>query len=99
MAFNVVATPFGRQGTDYPHEHEALAPLGVTITTIQAQTDDEYVAQAKDADAVIAGGRMLSANRARRNADSAASRTRRHCHDGPERLRGHARRRPHDDRS
>jgi len=64
MSFKVVATPFGRQAgaADFPHEHEALSPLGVKITNLQAGTDDDYVAEAKDADAVIAGGRALTAD-------------------------------------
>ena len=63
MAFKVVATPFGRRlSTGYPHEHEALRPLGVEIATINASTDDEWIAQAKDADAVIVGGRRMTAD-------------------------------------
>src|SRR5262245_9327606 len=63
MAFKVVATPFRRgQRTNYPHEHEALRPLGVEITTVEAATDEEWIAQAKDADAVIVGGRRLTAD-------------------------------------
>ena len=63
MAYKVVATPFRQQpSTGYPHEHEALRPLGVEITTINASTDDEWIAQAKDADAVIVGGRRLTAD-------------------------------------
>src|SRR4030095_4775504 len=63
MAFKVVATPFGRRAsTGYPHEHESLRPLGVEITTVDAATDDEWIAQAKDADAVIVGGRRLTAD-------------------------------------
>src|SRR5437867_1323966 len=63
MAFKVVATPFGRRlATGYPHEHEALRPLGVEITTINASTDDEWIAQAQDADAVILGGRRMTAD-------------------------------------
>src|SRR5258707_14866234 len=62
MAFKVVATPFGRPTeSDFPYEHEALRPLGITIATINADSDAEYVAKVKDADAIIAGGRMLSA--------------------------------------
>src|SRR5262245_28545716 len=63
MAFKVVATPFGRRGaTGYPHEHEALRPLGIEITTVEASTDDEWIAHARDADAVIVGGRRLTAD-------------------------------------
>jgi D-3-phosphoglycerate dehydrogenase len=62
MVFKVVATPFGRQAeSDYPYEHEALRPLGITIVTADADSDAEYVAQVKDADAIIAGGRVMSA--------------------------------------
>ncbi len=67
MAFKVVATPFGRMAqSDYPYEHEALKPLGITIQTVSAQSDDEYVEQVKDADAIIAGGRQLTADIIRR---------------------------------
>jgi D-3-phosphoglycerate dehydrogenase len=63
MAFKVVATPFRqRQVTGYPHEHEALRPLGIEITTVDAATEEEWIAQAKDADAVIVGGRRLTAD-------------------------------------
>ena len=62
MPFKVAATPFGRSTqSDYPYEHEALAPLGITIQTVSNQSEDDYVAQVKDADAVIAGGRDLTA--------------------------------------
>ncbi len=63
MSFKVVATPFGRRvESDYPYEHEALKPLGVTIQTARAQSDDEYVAEVKDADAIMVGGRTLTAD-------------------------------------
>jgi D-3-phosphoglycerate dehydrogenase len=63
MPFKVVATPFARAGqSDYPYEHEALKPLGITIQTVSANSDDEYVAQVKDADAIIAGGRQMTAD-------------------------------------
>src|SRR5438132_2155604 len=62
MPFKVVATPFGRWiESDYPYEHEALRPLGITISTVKADSDAEYVANVKDADAIIAGGRVMSA--------------------------------------
>jgi D-3-phosphoglycerate dehydrogenase len=62
MSFKVVATPFGRNvEAAFPHESEALTPLGVTIQAVQAESDDDYVEKVKDADAIIAGGRMLSA--------------------------------------
>ena len=56
MAFKVVATPWGgRTDTDYPYEHEALRPLGITIAIARADSDAEYVAQVKDADAIMVG--------------------------------------------
>jgi len=62
MAFKVVATPFGRQiETEFPYEHEALRPLGITIATVDADSDADYIAQVKDADAIIAGGRRMTA--------------------------------------
>ena len=62
MAFKVVATPFrALASTGYPHEHEALRPLGIEIQTVNAATDEEWLAQAKDADAVIIGGRRMTA--------------------------------------
>src|SRR5882762_12043429 len=62
MAFKVVATPFGRRiESAYPYEHEALRPLGITITTANADSDAEYIAEVRDADAIMAGGRTLTA--------------------------------------
>jgi D-3-phosphoglycerate dehydrogenase len=55
MAFKVVAMRPRRGGeADFRYEHEGLAPLGITIEAIDAATDEEYVAKAKDADAIIA---------------------------------------------
>jgi D-3-phosphoglycerate dehydrogenase len=63
MAWKVVATPFGgRIETEFPYEHEALRPLGITIATVDAQSDAAYVAKVKDADAIIVGGRALNAD-------------------------------------
>ena len=62
MPFKVIATPFGRRiEQDYPYEHEALRPLGITISTVDADSDADYVAKVKDADAIIAGGRHMTA--------------------------------------
>lgn len=60
MPFKVVATPWMRGENVFQHEHEALTPLGISIEAIQAESDADYVAKVKDADAIIAGGRMLS---------------------------------------
>src|SRR5437763_1789267 len=63
MAYKVIATPFGRQHeTQFPYEHEALRPLGITIASVDADTDADYIAQVKDADAIIAGGRFMTAD-------------------------------------
>jgi D-3-phosphoglycerate dehydrogenase len=63
MAFKVIATPFGaRSETEFPYEHEALRPLGITIGTAHADSDADYVALVKDADAIMVGARMLSAD-------------------------------------
>jgi D-3-phosphoglycerate dehydrogenase len=63
MGFKVVATPFGRRvETEYPYEHEALRPLGVSIATAAADNDSAYIAQVRDADAIMAGGRTMTAD-------------------------------------
>jgi len=63
VAFKVVATPFRRGMTaSYQHELESLAPLGIDVTVVNAETDEEWLAQAKDADAVIVGGRRLTSD-------------------------------------
>ncbi len=62
MSYSVVATAFpGRVDRSYPYEHEALRPLGITITTVDADSDSAYLAQIKDADAIVVGGRALNA--------------------------------------
>jgi D-3-phosphoglycerate dehydrogenase / 2-oxoglutarate reductase len=61
MPFKVVATPFGRRvETEYPYEHEALRSLGITIVTAEADSEAAYIAQVRDADAIMAGGRVLN---------------------------------------
>src|SRR4029079_1062611 len=61
--FKVIATPFGRRTeSDFPYEHEALRPLGITISVATAETDAEYIAEVRDADAIMVGGRMLNAD-------------------------------------
>lgn len=57
MGFKVVATPFRQQANpNYQHELEALQPIGAEITIVTAASDEEWLAQARDADAIIAGG-------------------------------------------
>ena len=81
MAFKVVATPFGRRAeTDYPYEHEALrAARHHHRDGRRPAADDEYLAELKDADAVIAGGALAErrhhqpARHAARSSPTAAS--------------------------
>lgn len=62
MPFKVIANPHPSQGTDFQYEQEALTPLGVTIQPIFPDSDDAFVEQAKDADAILSGARPLTAN-------------------------------------
>ena len=50
-------TPMG----DFRYEREALDPIGATILEIAAKTDAEFAEAARDADAVIAPGRRITA--------------------------------------
>ncbi|MEX0926097.1 MAG: C-terminal binding protein [Dehalococcoidia bacterium] len=45
----------------YSIEREALDPIGAEIIEIPAKTEDEFIEAARDADAVIARGRRISA--------------------------------------
>jgi D-3-phosphoglycerate dehydrogenase len=59
-----IVTPKGPStlapGTGYEPEMEALAPLDAEIAEIAAKTDDEFVAAARDADALYAKGRRIT---------------------------------------
>jgi len=44
----------------YTLERESLDPIGAEIITIDASTEEEFITQAKDADAIIARGRKIS---------------------------------------
>lgn len=52
---------FDLAGGSYELEMESLASVGAEIEEIAAETEDEFIQAAKDADAVIARGRRLSA--------------------------------------
>jgi D-3-phosphoglycerate dehydrogenase len=60
-----IATPAGVSftvaGSDYSYEMEALTALDAEIYEIPAGTEDEFVAAAKDADALYAKGRRITA--------------------------------------
>ena len=64
MAKFKVVTPagvsYGAGGAGYDYEMEALRPIGAEIVEIAAKTDDEFVAAARDADALYAKGRPIT---------------------------------------
>jgi D-3-phosphoglycerate dehydrogenase len=59
-----VVTPAGvtysPSGAGYEYEMEALTPLGAEIVEITAKGEDEFVAAARDADAMYAKGRPIT---------------------------------------
>ena len=63
VPFKVFATPFGgRSDGDYPYEHEALAATRHHHRYRPGRQRRRYVEQIKDADAIMVGGRALSAD-------------------------------------
>lgn len=62
MAFKVIASTFRINESDFRYEQEALTPLGVTIRPVVADSDDAFVAEARDADVILSGARQLDAN-------------------------------------
>ena len=64
MAKFKVVTPSGAgftvPGGGYKLEMEALAPLDAEIVEIAAKSDDDFVKQARDADALYAKGRRIT---------------------------------------
>ncbi len=52
---------FNLAAADYGYEEEALAPIGAEIVELAATSDAEFIEMAKEADAVIARGRMITA--------------------------------------
>jgi hypothetical protein len=60
-----IATPAGASfsvaGGGYGYELEALTPIDAEIYEIPARSEDEFVAAAKDADALYAKGRPITA--------------------------------------
>ena len=82
MAKFRIATPAGASftvaGGGYGYEMEALTPIDAEIYEIPAGSEDEFVAAAKDADALYAKGRpitkqMIDGLAAARSSRSAAS--------------------------
>ena len=60
-AQHVAGSQFGLRGVSYSYEEEALDPIGAAIVEVPAATDAEFLAGARQADAVIARGRRISA--------------------------------------
>jgi D-3-phosphoglycerate dehydrogenase len=60
--FKVVASalPGSAWTSSYELEMEALRPIGAEIVVVDADSNEEYVAHAKDADAIIAGRNLTS---------------------------------------
>ena len=60
--FKVVASglPCSAWTSSYELEMETLRPIGAEIVVVDANSDEEYVAQAKDADAIISGRKLTS---------------------------------------
>jgi D-3-phosphoglycerate dehydrogenase len=53
---------FDLAGGSYDLEMESLGPIDAEIVEIDAKTEDEFIAGARDADAVIARGRRITGN-------------------------------------
>ncbi len=51
-----------RSGVSYEFEMESLAPIGAEIVVVPADTEDEFIEAARNADAIITGGRRLTEN-------------------------------------
>ena len=64
MAKFKVVTPAGvtyaGPGAAYDYEMEALTPIGAEMVEVAAKSDDEFVAAARDADALYAKGRPIT---------------------------------------
>ena len=64
MAKFKVVTPAGvtyaGPGAAYDYELEALTPIGAEMVEVAAKSDDEFVAAARDADALYAKGRPIT---------------------------------------
>lgn len=48
--------------SDYSYENESLTPIGAEIVELPAESDADFIEMAKDADAIIARGRMINAD-------------------------------------
>ena len=57
--FKVVTASTGKS-TAFKHEMEALGPIGAEIVEVEATSDGEFLLTARDADALIGGGRPMT---------------------------------------
>jgi len=55
VAFKVVTTGFFGRPVDNRYENEGLQKIGTSVQVVEASNEDEYIAQVKDADAILAG--------------------------------------------
>jgi D-3-phosphoglycerate dehydrogenase / 2-oxoglutarate reductase len=61
MAFKVVATGYQGGMVDTRYEDEGLRAIDTVVQAIDPKTEDEYIAQVKDADAILTGRFALNA--------------------------------------
>jgi D-3-phosphoglycerate dehydrogenase len=61
VVYKVVGTGFTGRPFDCRHENDGLAALGATVQEARASTEDEYIAEVKDADAILTGRFKLNA--------------------------------------
>jgi D-3-phosphoglycerate dehydrogenase len=61
MAFKVVATGYLGGPVETGYEDEGLKVIGTAVTVVDAKTEDEYIEQVKDADALLTGRWALNA--------------------------------------
>src|SRR5262245_47318463 len=60
VTHKLMGASFGVSGGGYKLEMEALAPLDAEIIEVPVSTEDEFIRQARDADAIIAKGVPIS---------------------------------------
>lgn len=60
MAYKVVTTGFPGRAAETQYENEALAPIGAAVQAVNANDEDAYIAEVKDADAILTGRYALN---------------------------------------
>lgn len=61
MGYKVVASGFMGRPANTQYEDEALRLIDAAAQSVSAKSEDEYIAQVKDADAILGGGFALNA--------------------------------------